>query len=467
MDQNKIIGKIVLYRDLTPKKIIPLCVEPQEESFELAHLKNGDTVEIVEKIVKDTSIPTIKANGYPTYTIWHKVKYQDKQDKIGYINSDFIEMPGEERNTIINLIQNTARKGGVDPIYATALAGCESHFKPYSTSGTGAMGIFQLTGDARKQLTKKLKFPIGNSEVENFDPSKNIEGAIVYLNWLFSKNEYGGRQDEYKKVTAAWNAGNSVVPKDGPITYSHIPIAHNKRLEAKRLVSRVEKNRKKKDWGHIVSMATNISVATNALLFAVLGTLPITLGANIHTLQHNDVVKTSIDTPVLNIASAIYPSERQIDEQEFEFQPPQSNTVIKVVNEYATSTGDFTTSVTVSFTDHSRPDFNRKYLGFTVNSYLYDVSNSWKLVTEREEGQSIYTSILHYNADKKTFDDIKFLDKGQPLDDTLCCTYMNLLEDGDGERIFLPYPDESHLDSERVFTDTYVYNKKMNAFIQI
>jgi len=121
-----------------------------------------------------------------------------------------------------------------------ALAYCESKFDPLAISKTGAKGIFQLTGITRTQLRNKLNFDIGENEL--FDIDKNITGGIIYLSWIWKR--YKGKQDEYEKFIAAWNAGRSVIPMNGPITFTKIKDV-KKRAEAKQLVACVITNWKK------------------------------------------------------------------------------------------------------------------------------------------------------------------------------------------------------------------------------
>ncbi|MEK9135044.1 MAG: hypothetical protein AAB451_01990, partial [Patescibacteria group bacterium] len=74
-------------------------------------------------------------------------------------------------------------------------------------------------------------FVIGDNEV--FDIDKNIIGGVIYLSWIWKR--YKGKEDEYEKLIAAWNAGRSVIPVNGPITFTKIK-GLRKRAEAKQLV---------------------------------------------------------------------------------------------------------------------------------------------------------------------------------------------------------------------------------------
>lgn len=148
----------------------------------------------------------------------------------------------EQKQIIISKIVEQAKIHDIDPDFAVALAYSESKLDPLAISPTGAIGIFQLTGITRIQLSKNLNFSIGNNEL--FDIDKNITGGIIYLAWIWKR--YKGKQDQYEKLIAAWNAGPSYIPLNGPIIFDKIPKP-KKRAEAKELISRVMSNWKKKN----------------------------------------------------------------------------------------------------------------------------------------------------------------------------------------------------------------------------
>lgn len=145
----------------------------------------------------------------------------------------------EQKQIIISKIREQAKLHDIDPDFAVALAYCESKFDPLAISKTKAKGVFQLTTITRTQL-KKLNFIIGNNEI--FDIDKNIIGGIIYLAWIWKR--YKGKKDEYEKLIAAWNAGRSLIPVNGSITFSKIKDL-KKRAEAKQLVDCVMSNWKK------------------------------------------------------------------------------------------------------------------------------------------------------------------------------------------------------------------------------
>ncbi len=148
----------------------------------------------------------------------------------------------EQKQIIISKIREQAKSHDIDPDFSVALAFCESKFNPLAISSTGALGIFQLTGITRDQLKKNLNFIINNNEL--FDIDKNIVGGIIYLAWIWKR--YKGKQNEYEKTVAAWNAGRTVIPVSGPITFTKIKD-FKKQAEAKQLVNCVMSNWKKKN----------------------------------------------------------------------------------------------------------------------------------------------------------------------------------------------------------------------------
>lgn len=148
----------------------------------------------------------------------------------------------EQKQIIISKIIEQAKIHDIDPDFAVALAYCESKFDPLAISKTKAKGVFQLTTITLTQLNKNLNFFINKNEV--FDIDKNITGGIIYLAWIWKR--YKGKKDEYEKLIAAWNAGPSTVPVNGPITFAKIK-GLKKRAEAKQLVACVMNNWKKKN----------------------------------------------------------------------------------------------------------------------------------------------------------------------------------------------------------------------------
>lgn len=92
----------------------------------------------------------------------------------------------------------------------------ESDFYPAALSPVGAKGLFQLTDITIKQI-HKLGFII----IDPFDVDQNINGGLLYFQWL--QELYKGQQDQLEKTLAAWNWGMANFPVEGPFDFERAP----------------------------------------------------------------------------------------------------------------------------------------------------------------------------------------------------------------------------------------------------
>lgn len=130
-----------------------------------------------------------------------------------------VPAPVEENDPteiIKDKIRAKAKEYGFDPEMMLRLAKKESEYDPNAISPVGAKGLFQLTTPAIDQIAME-----GYKVIDPFDIDQNIEGAMIYLRWLYRL--YEGEPDRLEKTLTAWNWGMSHVIKGKPIDIESIP----------------------------------------------------------------------------------------------------------------------------------------------------------------------------------------------------------------------------------------------------
>jgi soluble lytic murein transglycosylase-like protein len=95
------------------------------------------------------------------------------------------------------IVEEAARKHGVDPLLIHSVIQVESNYNPFAVSHKGAEGLMQLIPATAK------RFGIANS----FNPEQNIDAGVRYLKYLQSLF------DDERLVLAAYNAGEGAVAK--------------------------------------------------------------------------------------------------------------------------------------------------------------------------------------------------------------------------------------------------------------
>lgn len=103
---------------------------------------------------------------------------------------------------IKKMLYLSAKKYGVDPKLAVAVATAESNLSPDAVSSAGAVGVMQLMPSTAQSLgVRNIK-----------DPRENIDGGVQYLGQLL--NEFNG---DVTEAVAAYNAGPQAVKNYGGV----------------------------------------------------------------------------------------------------------------------------------------------------------------------------------------------------------------------------------------------------------
>ena len=87
----------------------------------------------------------------------------------------------ERVRTIQRMVRAEARRQGVNPTLALAVASVESGFNPDAVSRTGAVGVMQLMPRTARWLATRLGRPVDRS-----DPADNIAGGVAFLRFLLA-----------------------------------------------------------------------------------------------------------------------------------------------------------------------------------------------------------------------------------------------------------------------------------------
>ena len=106
-----------------------------------------------------------------------------------------------QADSIRQLVSSSAKRQGVDPKLAMAVAKAESNFDAQAVSEVGAQGVMQLMPDTARSLG-----------VNPQDTKENIEGGVAYLRQMLQQF-----QGDPAKAVAAYNAGPGAVAAYGGI----------------------------------------------------------------------------------------------------------------------------------------------------------------------------------------------------------------------------------------------------------
>lgn len=234
-------GFVKLYKDIVIRDDVNLRSDHTDESESLLMLRDGEKVNILNENVKGKYIENLSE-------IWHEVVIRGIR---GYILSSYVEIEGQEREKIIDLIKEKCNQYDVDANLMLAIASQESHFKPFAKSGPdiSPMGIFQLSKDTRTDT--------GVLEAYNF--YQNVEGGVKHYKWL--EKEISGRGDILERRLVAWHDGTKNIKNKKSVNYNELST------ETKSFIKNVLANLEKKDWYHIIYIPTIILFFVSFHLF--------------------------------------------------------------------------------------------------------------------------------------------------------------------------------------------------------
>ena len=106
-----------------------------------------------------------------------------------------------------DLIYQTAQRLDLNPLLVAAVIRAESAFDPQAVSVKGARGLMQLMPATAQRF--------GVAHHELFDPARNLEAGMRYLDWLLRRFD-----GDLLRTLAAYNAGEGAVDRyDGVPPY--------------------------------------------------------------------------------------------------------------------------------------------------------------------------------------------------------------------------------------------------------
>jgi len=135
---------------------------------------------------------------------------------------------------VTEVIEDTARRYGLDPALVSSVVAVESNFNPQAVSRRNAQGLMQLM----PQTADKLG--VANA----FDPVQNVDGGARYLKWLM---------DWYKDLglsLAAYNAGPQQVAHYGGVPPFSETISYVRKVQREYLRRKLAEAARKPSANH-------------------------------------------------------------------------------------------------------------------------------------------------------------------------------------------------------------------------
>jgi soluble lytic murein transglycosylase-like protein len=171
-------------------------------SAEIAVLGNGQTLKVRAWSFEAEAVRLALASGGEAVVPASLVR--------GLVPDEIVEeVQAAARETgatdLSGLIEQAARRHGLEPALVQAVVAVESGFRPGAVSRKGAMGLMQLMPATAAEL----------GVADPLDPDANLDGGSRYLSRLLA--EHGG---DLRKALAAYNAGPGAVRRhDGVPPY--------------------------------------------------------------------------------------------------------------------------------------------------------------------------------------------------------------------------------------------------------
>jgi soluble lytic murein transglycosylase-like protein len=135
--------------------------------------------------------------------------------------------PSPSEEDIRDLVEETAKLHGVDPLLVHSMIAVESGYNPFAISYKGAEGLMQLIPSTAR------RFGVQNS----FDSRDNISGGVRYLRHLLDLFQ------DKRLAVAAYNAGEHAVQRYGGVppykeTQNYVRLVGSKYDAARRVAAR-------------------------------------------------------------------------------------------------------------------------------------------------------------------------------------------------------------------------------------